>query len=240
MNVKPYRSSPGGKKEQVEQMFDNISGKYDFLNHSLSANLDKFWRRKAIGHLKGIQIGHLLDVATGTGDMIYPAVRLQPGRITGLDISEGMLSIAAKKFGGEYKGIPVEFIKGDSENLPFGDNHFDAETVAFGVRNFEDTLKGLKEMYRVLRPGGKLVVLEFSKPSRFPVKNIYQFYFRNMLPFFGRLVSRDKEAYTYLPESVNAFPEKGDFLLLLEQAGFKNCAYETLTMGIATIYSGYK
>jgi demethylmenaquinone methyltransferase/2-methoxy-6-polyprenyl-1,4-benzoquinol methylase len=240
MSVKPYRASPGSKKEQVERMFDNISGKYDFLNHSLSVNLDKYWRRKAIGYLKGMKIDHLLDVATGTGDMIYPAVHLQPGRITGLDLSEGMLGIAEKKFGNQYKGVPVEFVKGDSENLPFSDNSFDAETVAFGVRNFEDTLKGLSEMYRVLRPGGRLVVLEFSKPSVFPVKNIYQFYFRNMLPFFGRLVSRDKEAYTYLPESVNAFPEKADFLLLLEQAGFKNCSYESLTFGISTIYTGYK
>jgi demethylmenaquinone methyltransferase / 2-methoxy-6-polyprenyl-1,4-benzoquinol methylase len=240
MQVKPYRNAQGSKKEQVEKMFDSISGKYDFLNHSLSINLDKYWRRKAINRLKGTPVKELLDVATGTGDMIYPAVRLKPLKISAIDISEGMLSIARRKFTSNYKGTEIEFLKADSEALPFRDNSFDAETVAFGVRNFEDTLKGLAEMYRVLRPGGMIVVLEFSKPASFPFRNIYQFYFRNVLPFFGRLISGDKEAYTYLPDSVNAFPEKKEFVALMEAAGFVNCSFDSLTFGVATLYTGIK
>ena len=240
MNVKPYKNAQGGKKEQVERMFDNISGRYDFLNHSLSVNLDKYWRRKAISKLKDCTVTHLLDVATGTGDMIYPSVRLKPQKITAIDLSDGMLGVARRKFGSEYKGVELAFLKADSENIPFADDSFDAATVAFGVRNFEDTWKGLSEMYRVIRPGGKIVVLEFSKPASFPFKNIYQFYFRNVLPFFGRMISGDKEAYTYLPESVNAFPERDDFIKILKAAGFSKCTYQSLTFGIASVYTGNK
>lgn len=240
MNVKPYKNAREGKKEQVERMFDNISGRYDFLNHSLSANLDKYWRRRAISALSDGKISHLLDIATGTGDMIYPAVRLKPARITAVDLSEGMLAIARKKFGNAYKGIELTFLKADSEDLPFSDNSFDAATVAFGVRNFENMHKGLSEMHRVIRKGGRIVILEFSKPSMFPFKHIYQFYFRNLLPFFGRIISGDKEAYTYLPESVSAFPEKQDFLDILESAGFSQCTCKSLTFGIASVYSGIK
>lgn len=240
MSVKPYKDSPKSKKQQVEDMFDNISGKYDFLNHFLSLNLDKTWRKKAISCLKNVTVSSLLDVATGTGDMITPALKLKPIRIVGIDLSEGMLQGARNKFPTEFNGTLISFIKGDSENLPFRDNEFDAETVAFGVRNFENTLKGLSEMYRVLKPGGKVVVLEFSKPASFPFRNIYQFYFRNLLPLFGRMVSKDKEAYTYLPQSVSSFPERENFVAIMESAGFRECSFQTLTFGVVSIYTGIK
>jgi demethylmenaquinone methyltransferase/2-methoxy-6-polyprenyl-1,4-benzoquinol methylase len=239
MTVKPYQDSPGSKKDQVEAMFDNISGKYDFLNHSLSLNMDKYWRRKAIQPLKDITVDLLLDVATGTGDMIKPAMMLKPRKIVGLDISEGMLQIAREKYQGNTT-TEIEFIKADSEDLPFEDGLFDAEMVAFGVRNFENTLKGLEEMFRVLKPGGMIVVLEFSKPSWEPFRSIYSFYFKRVLPFFGRLVSKDKEAYSYLPRSVDTFPERESFIGLLERVGFRECRYSTLTFGIVSIYTGSK
>lgn len=240
MSVNPYKNSQKSKKQQVEDMFDNISGKYDFLNHFLSLNLDKTWRKKAISYLKHVPVSSLLDVATGTGDMVTPALKLKPTRIVGIDLSEGMLQGARKKFPTEVNGTSISFIKGDSENLPFSDNEFDAETVAFGVRNFENTLKGLSEMYRVLKPGGKVVVLEFSKPASFPFRNIYQFYFRNLLPLFGRMVSKDKEAYTYLPQSVSSFPERENFTAIMESAGFRECSFQTLTFGVVSIYTGIK
>jgi demethylmenaquinone methyltransferase / 2-methoxy-6-polyprenyl-1,4-benzoquinol methylase len=240
MDVKPYKNSQKSKKQQVEDMFDNISGKYDFLNHFLSLNLDKTWRKKAISCLNNMPVSSLLDVATGTGDMIKPALKLKPSRIVGIDLSEGMLNGARKKFPSEIDGTTISFLKGDSENLPFGDNEFDAETVAFGVRNFENTLKGLSEMYRVLKPGGKAVVLEFSKPATFPFRNIYLFYFRNLLPLFGRMVSKDKEAYTYLPQSVSSFPEREDFIGIMKSAGFRECSFRTLTFGVVSIYTGVK
>lgn len=240
MSVKPYKNSPESKKRQVEEMFDNISGKYDFLNHFLSFNIDRYWRKKAVSQLKSIPGITILDVATGTGDMITPLLKIKPQKITGLDLSEGMLRIARKKFPSEMGGTSIEFIKGDSEKLPFDDNMFDAETVAFGVRNFENTLSGLSEMYRVLKPGGKIVVLEFARPASFPVKQIYQFYFQNLLPFFGRIISKDKDAYTYLPYSVNNFPERKDFVRIMENAGFSDCTFNTLTFGIVSVYTGIK
>ncbi len=240
MSVKPYKNSTESKKRQVEEMFDNISGKYDFLNHSLSLNLDKYWRKVAVSNLRNLPVTSLLDVATGTGDMIKPALKLMPKRVVGLDISEGMLREARNKFPNRYKDTVIEFVKGDSENLPFPDNEFDAETVAFGVRNFEDTLKGLREMHRVLKPGGKIVVLEFSRPAVFPFRNIYQFYFTNLLPFFGRWVSKDKEAYTYLPESVRSFPEREEFTGMMKNAGFYDCKVRPLTFGVVSVYTGIK
>lgn len=240
MSVKPYKNSPGSKKRQVEEMFDNISGKYDFLNHFLSFNIDRYWRKNAVSHLKNMPGISILDVATGTGDMITPLLKLRPKKITGLDLSEGMLSIARKKFPSEVRGTSIEFIKGDSEKLPFDDNMYDAETVAFGVRNFENTLSGLSEMFRVLKPDGKIVVLEFARPGSFPFKQIYQFYFRNLLPFFGRIVSDDKDAYTYLPDSVNNFPERKEFVNIMENAGFSQCTFNTLTFGIVSVYTGIK
>lgn len=240
MSIKPYKNSQESKKRQVEKMFDNISGHYDFLNHSLSLNFDKIWRRKAIALLEGIEVNELLDVATGTGDMIKPALKLRPKRIVGLDLSEGMLHIARRKFPQVNGKTQIEFIKGDSESLPFENEKFDAETVAFGVRNFENTLKGLIEMHRVLRQGGMIIVLEFSKPAGFPFRNIYRLYFKRLLPFFGRIISKDKEAYTYLPESVDRFPEREDFIRIMEEAGFRNCNFKPLTFGICTVYSGIR
>ena len=240
MSVNPYKNSQKGKKQQVEDMFDNISGKYDFLNHLLSLNLDKTWRRKAVACLNNLPVSSLLDVATGTGDMVKAALKLKPSRIVGIDLSEGMLDGARKKFPSEIDGTTISFLKGDSENLPFNDNEFDAETVAFGVRNFENVMKGLTEMYRVLKPCGKVVVLEFSKPASFPFRNIYLFYFKKLLPLIGRIVSKDKEAYTYLPQSVSSFPEREDFIGIMKSAGFRECSFRTLTFGVVSIYTGIK
>lgn len=240
MAVTPYKKSAESKKVQVEAMFDNISGKYDFLNHFLSFSLDRFWRRKAIGFLGKNPPDKLLDVATGTGDMVKAALRLSPSRITGIDLSEGMLQIARKKKYPTSGNTQIEFVKGDSENLPFPDQSYDAVTVAFGVRNFENPIKGLSEMHRVLRPGGRLVVLEFSKPTVFPFARIYRFYFRYILPFFGKILSKDKSAYSYLPESVELFPEGESFTELMKEAGYRECVWRPLTFGVVTLYSGIK
>lgn len=240
MSVIPYKHSHESKKRQVEQMFDNIASKYDLLNHSLSLNLDKIWRRKAIKELRGSRVKSLLDVASGTGDMIKPALKLRPERVVGVDLSEKMLEIARRKYPKTVNETQIDFIKGDSEDLPFTDNEFDAQTVAFGVRNFENPLKGLSEMFRVLKPGGRVVVLEFAKPKGFLFRNIFQFYFKKLLPLAGRLVSKDKEAYSYLPESVDNFPEREDFTALMKQAGFADCRFKTLTFGVAAIYTAIK
>jgi len=184
--------------------------------------------------------GWLLDVATGTGDMVKPALKLRPDKIVGLDLSEGMLQVARRKFPSVSDGTSIEFIKGDSEHLPFEDGTFDAVTVAFGVRNFEQPVLGLTEIHRVLNPGGRIVVLEFSKPRLFPFRQLYNFYFRNILPFFGRMISKDSSAYTYLPESVSRFPEREAFMELLQEAGFKNGYFKPLTLGVATLYTAIK
>lgn len=221
-------------------MFDQIAGKYDFLNHFLSVGIDRSWRRKAIDELKDLKPRRILDVATGTGDLAFEALRLKPKKVTGVDISEGMLSIAREKAEKLKTDQLVHFRKADSEKLPFSDNSFDAVTVGFGVRNFENLQKGLDTMFRVLRPGGKLVVLEFSKPRSFPVKQLYGFYSFKILPFFGRLFSKDKEAYSYLPESVAAFPDGKDFTRLMERSGFKDTRIRRLSLGICAIYTGTK
>ena len=240
-SVKPYKSSEKSKKEQVAEMFDNISGKYDFLNHFLSFGIDHYWRRKTISILKGQSPQLILDVATGTGDLAFSAFkRLQPKKIIGLDISKGMLEVGRVKIKRKNLEGSLEFIHGDSENIPFEDNFFDAVMVSFGVRNFEDLNAGLKEIYRVLKPTGQLLVLEFSKPKKFPVKQSYYLYSNFILPFFGKLISKDKSAYTYLPESVAAFPEGDAFLNELNQVNFKNTYYKLLSGGIASIYSAKK
>jgi len=240
MTVFPYKDEPTGKKEQVARMFDSISNNYDFLNHFLSLGIDKGWRRKAINLLKPLQPKHILDVATGTGDFAIMALSLKPESITGIDISEGMLEIGRKKI--QRKGVTdkITLQSGDSENIPFGENKFDAVTVAFGVRNFENLKKGLAEIFRVIKPGGMVVVLEFSKPRKFPISQLYNFYFKNVLPKIGRMVSKDKAAYTYLPASVEAFPDGEDFLAILKSIGFKNTACKNLTFGVSTIYTGQK
>jgi len=240
MTVVPYKEEKSGKKEQVAKMFDNISHRYDFLNHFLSMGIDRAWRRKAIKMLRETRPRHILDVATGTGDFALQALVLNPEKITGVDISEGMLEVGRRKVRERQLEHLIELQRGDSENLPFEENKFDAVTVAFGVRNFENLERGLREIYRVLKPGGKLVVLEFSRPRMFPFKQLYSFYFRAVLPKIGRMVSKDSAAYTYLPESVAAFPDGEDFLRILQTVGFNNTKCKVLTLGISSIYTGVK
>jgi demethylmenaquinone methyltransferase/2-methoxy-6-polyprenyl-1,4-benzoquinol methylase len=222
-------------------MFDSISRRYDFLNHFLSFGIDRFWRWRAIKIIsKSFKNPHILDVATGTSDLAIAAMKLNPTKIIGIDISKKMLEIGRKKV--EKKGFSekIELMSGDSENIPFRDNVFDVAMVAFGVRNFYDPLKGLSEMKRVIREKGMIMVLEFSKPSGFPFSPVYNFYFRIILPFFGKLLSRDKSAYRYLPDSVMKFPDNEEFLKLLVMAGFSNTNQIKLTGGVASIYTGVK
>ncbi len=237
--VTPYKNS-SGKKEQVRSMFNKIAHRYDLLNTVLSAGIHKSWRRKAVRMIAGIKPLQVLDVATGTGDFAIEALKLKPTKVTGIDISEGMLELGKKKIAEKKLEDKIELLLADSEKLPFGDNSFDACTIGFGVRNFEDLEKGLSEICRVLRPGGMICVLEFSKPRRFPVKQFYASYCRFILPAIGRLFSGDKAAYTYLPESVRAFPDGQDFLAILEKTGFERTNCRPLSFGIASIYTGTK
>jgi demethylmenaquinone methyltransferase/2-methoxy-6-polyprenyl-1,4-benzoquinol methylase len=238
--VKPYGDEDRSKKEEVAEMFNNISGRYDFLNHFLSLGIDKIWRRKAVKKLKEINPKRILDIATGTGDFAIQSLVLKPKEVVGVDISAGMLDVGKTKM--KAKGVDhiVRMELGDSENLSFEDAYFDAVTVAFGVRNFEHLEKGLSEMLRVTRSGGRIVILEFSKPKRFPVKQYFAFHSRYIIPFFGKRISKDGRAYAYLPESVAAFPEGKDFTDILTQVGYEKVSAETVSGGIATIYSGFK
>ncbi|HCM75629.1 MAG TPA: bifunctional demethylmenaquinone methyltransferase/2-methoxy-6-polyprenyl-1,4-benzoquinol methylase UbiE [Cytophagales bacterium] len=240
MTVLPYKQDKSAKKDQVAKMFDNISGNYDFLNHFLSLGIDITWRKKAIKMLESIAPKQILDVATGTGDFAIESLRLNPDKVIGVDISEGMLEVGRVKMKDKKLDSRIELIYGDSENLPFEENKFDAIIVAFGVRNFENLEKGLAEMLRVVRPGGKVVVLEFSKPRKFPFKQLYNFYFKFVLPKIGRWVSKDSSAYTYLPESVQAFPDGEAFVKILDRLGYKNTACKPLTFGISSLYTGIK
>ncbi|MEJ2883156.1 bifunctional demethylmenaquinone methyltransferase/2-methoxy-6-polyprenyl-1,4-benzoquinol methylase UbiE [Pedobacter sp. GR22-6] len=240
-NITPYQSPTASKKEQVASMFNNISGTYDFLNHFMSLGIDIIWRKKAIRELKSIQPRIMLDVATGTGDFAFEAIKiLQPEKIIGVDISEGMLDVARKKIQERDLQHIFSVQMGDSEGLHFNDDHFDAITVAFGVRNYQNLEKGLADMYRVLKPGGKMVILEFSKPRAFPVKQGYNFYFKHITPMLGKLFSKDHRAYEYLPESVAAFPDGDAFLSLMQKVGFKHTKDRRLTFGISAIYTGIK
>jgi demethylmenaquinone methyltransferase / 2-methoxy-6-polyprenyl-1,4-benzoquinol methylase len=230
-----------GKKASVESMFDSIAWRYDFLNHFLSFNFDRLWRRRAIRIISKLyKSPKILDVATGTGDLAIAAMKVNPAKISGIDISNKMLEIGREKV--EKKGLSgkIELMYGDSEKIPFGDNIFDVAMVAFGVRNFADPLKGLTEMYRVIHDGGMIIVLEFSKPATFPFKQVYNFYFRNILPLLGRLFSKDKAAYRYLPDSVMKFPDNKEFLKILMQAGCSDTHQIKLTGGVASIYTGVK
>ncbi len=240
MAVVPYKDQNDDKKSQVATMFNNIAGNYDFLNHFLSAGIDIVWRRKAVRLLAPEKPKLVLDIATGTADFAIETLKLKPEKIVGVDISEGMLAVGREKLRKKGLSDKIELHYGDSENLPFEDNTFDAITVAFGVRNFENLGKGLAEMNRVLKPGGTAVVLEFSKPKAFPMKQLYHFYFKNILPVVGRVVSKDNAAYTYLPESVQAFPDGKDFISIFEEVGFKSTKWHSLTFGISSIYTGKK
>jgi demethylmenaquinone methyltransferase/2-methoxy-6-polyprenyl-1,4-benzoquinol methylase len=229
------------RKIMVESMFDSIAWRYDFLNHFLSFGIDRLWRRRVIRIIsRHYQNPEILDVATGTGDLAITAMTINPLKITGIDISLNMLEIGKEKVRKKGFSGKIELIQGDSENIPFGDNSFDVSMVAFGVRNFTDPLKGLIEMRRVIRSTGMILVLEFSKPSGFLFRRIYNFYFRNILPFVGRLFSKDKAAYSYLPDSVNKFPDNEAFLKLLTDAGFSDTSQTKLTGGVASIYTGLK
>ncbi len=239
-NVKPYGITGASKKEEVAVMFDKIARRYDFLNRLLSLGIDRGWRKKAIAEFKDHPPARLLDVATGTGEFAITALVINPGKITGVDISEGMLQIGRDKIIAKGLQDKIELLFGDSENLPFPDTSFDGAMVAFGVRNFGDLDRGLKEIQRVLKPGSRFVVLEFSHPAGFPVKQLYWFYFRYVLPLIGRLVSSDSSAYTYLPESVKAFPDGEAFLERLRRSGFDQPIQKQLTFGIASIYSGIR
>jgi len=220
--------------------FDEIAHRYDLLNRLLSFRIDQLWRRKRVRNRPKGEQYHILDVATGTADLALMAARLNGCRVTGCDVSEKMMAIGRKKASNHKLDQRVTLVSGAAENLPFDSDSFDAAMVAFGVRNFNDLEKGLAEMYRVLKPGGKILVLEFSIPRNAVFRAIYLFYFLKLLPFMGGLISGNRRAYEYLPESVLKFPQGKDFLMLLQKAGFNNTASQMLTLGIATLYQGIK
>ncbi|NBV09103.1 MAG: bifunctional demethylmenaquinone methyltransferase/2-methoxy-6-polyprenyl-1,4-benzoquinol methylase UbiE [Flavobacteriia bacterium] len=237
--VKPYNTERS-KKEEVAEMFNSISSRYDFLNHFLSLGIDHIWRRKAIRELKSLQPKRILDLATGTGDFAIAALRLNPTKIVGMDISKGMLSMGEIKMKKRGFDQVIEMKLGDSEALPFENDSFDAITVGFGVRNFENLTLGLSEMLRVTRKDGKIIILEFSKPKNFPVKQAFHLYSKYFIPFFGKRISKDAKAYSYLPESVAAFPEGEEFKNILSQIGYRNVQSKLVSGGIATIYIAEK
>ena len=240
MSVIPQHYKGSSKRERVEEMFDSIASRYDLLNKVLSGGIDKSWRRKTINKLIEVQPQSILDIATGTADLAIESMKLKPREIIGIDISNKMLDIGRYKIMEKgYQGI-IRLEQADSENIPYSDNRFDAITVAFGVRNFEHLEKGLAEMYRVLKPGGKVVILEFSQPTQFPVKQFYNFYSNYIMPRVGQLLSKEKSAYEYLPASVAAFPYGKKFTALLTKTGYRDTKVQSLTVGIASIYTGLK
>lgn len=239
--IVPLKDSELSKKEQVADMFDNIAYRYDFLNRFLSVGIDVLWRKKAIRQLKKLDPKKILDVATGTADVAIMTARiLQPVKITGIDISDGMLNVGRKKV--EKLGLKnlIELLNGDSETIKFDDNSFDAVTVAFGVRNFQHLEKGLSEIKRVLKPGGKLVVLEFSKPKAMVIKQLYHVYMTVVAPNMGRLFSKNCNAYKYLDESIKKFPEGKNFTSILDNLGYTHTYCKPLSFGICSIYCGEK
>ena len=225
------------KKDTIGKMFDDISSQYDFLNHFLSLGIDIIWRKKLVNMLSTNHPSAILDVATGTGDLAIELSRLNPKKIVGIDISKKMLEIAEEKVKKKHLDQIISFRLSDAEKIPFSNNSFDAVTVAFGVRNYENLKNGITEMRRVLKPGGQMLILEFSHPSVIPVKQFYQLYSRFFIPFFGRIISKNSSAYRYLPESVAAFPSGERFLDVLQEAGMVNRADIKLSFGIATLYS---
>ena len=238
--VKPYKESSLSKKEQVATMFDNIAGNYDFLNHFLSLGIDIFWRKRLVRKLQKQKPQNILDVATGTADLAIAMMKTKPFNVVGIDISNGMLEVGRKKIKQQDLEKTIQLQQADSEDLPFEDATFDAVTVSFGARNFENLQKGLSEMARVLKPGGKIYILEFSQPTLFPFKQLYDFYFKFVLPLIGKLLSKDNAAYSYLPESVKAFPHGKELNSIIENCGYTNAKNHPLTMGIASIYTAQK
>ncbi|MCY2686120.1 bifunctional demethylmenaquinone methyltransferase/2-methoxy-6-polyprenyl-1,4-benzoquinol methylase UbiE [Salinimicrobium sp. TH3] len=239
-NVTPYKDSNLNKKKQVEQMFDTISTNYDGLNRVISFGIDVKWRKKVIEMVSATNPESVLDIATGTGDLAISLAKTGAKRIVGLDLSEGMLAVGREKIADEKLTGKIEMIQGDSEALPFEDNSFDAITVAFGVRNFENLEKGLSEIFRVLKKGGIFVILETSVPTKFPFKQGYNFYTKNLLPLIGKMFSKDKVAYSYLSESAAAFPYGEKLNNILRETGFIDVRHHPQTMGVATIYSASK
>ncbi len=238
--VKPYKDSELGKKEQVAQMFDTISGNYDGLNRVISLGIDVKWRKKVVKIIGKNNPKDILDIATGTGDLALMMAQLSPKRIVGLDISKGMLEVGKQKINKAKLENVIDMVVGDSENIPFEDNTFDAITVSFGVRNFENLDKGLTEILRVLKPGGTFVILETSNPTKFPFKQGYKFYTSFILPVIGKLFSKDKVAYSYLSESANSFPFGEALNNILLKNGFKNVNCTPVTFGVASIYTSTK
>ena len=236
----PYNPNEKNKKEQVSNMFNAIAHRYDFLNHVLSVGIDRLWRRRAVNNVKKYNPRNILDIATGTGDFAIASLRLKPESITGVDISVGMLQYGNEKIAKKGLSHIIKLEQGDSENLRFDTETFDAITVGFGVRNFENLEKGLSEMRRVLKTGGVVAILEFSKPTAFPIKQLYWFYFKHILPTIGKLFSKDHRAYTYLPESVEEFPYGKEFESILIKVGFINTKIIPVSFGIATIYIAEK
>jgi demethylmenaquinone methyltransferase / 2-methoxy-6-polyprenyl-1,4-benzoquinol methylase len=229
------------KKTEIGSMFNDIAFRYDFLNHFLSFGIDRMWRRKAIKLISGVHNKpEVLDVATGTGDLAIAAMKLDPEHITGIDISRKMLEIGKEKIMRRDLSDKIDLKEGDSENIPFGNNSFDVAMVSFGVRNFADPLKGLSEMQRVIKPGGLIMVLEFSKPSTFLFRQLYFFYFRHLLPLIGKRVSGNRKAYRYLHDSVMLFPDNEQFTGLMIKAGLAGVRQKKLSGGIASIYTGLK
>ena len=239
-SIKPYNEDEK-KSVQVERMFDNIAPAYDQLNHTLSWGIDKSWRKKAINWLKPFQPQRMMDVATGTGDFAIQACRvLNPKELIGTDISEGMMNVGRQKVKDAGLEGRISFAKEDCTALTFPDNRFDAITVAFGVRNFEDLDKGLREMHRVLDTNGKLVILELSEPDWFPMKQLYALYSKVVIPTLGKLLSKDRSAYTYLPQSIKAFPQGEVMKEIILKAGFSDASFKRLTLGICTLYTATK
>lgn len=238
--VKPYKNSNAGKKEQVAHMFDTISNEYDGLNRVISFGIDIKWRNKVVKIVKNANPLHILDIATGTGDLAISLAKTNATKIVGLDISEGMLSVGRNKIAKQNLSNKIEMVFGDSENMPFEENSFDAITVAFGVRNFENLETGLKEIFRVLKPGGIFVVLETSVPTKTPYKQGYKFYSTKILPLIGKMFSKDKVAYKYLSDSAAAFPYGKAFNNILEKIGFIDVENKPQTFGVASIYVAKK
>jgi len=238
--IKPYGDSSKSKKEEVAQMFDNISGNYDRLNRMISFGADLKWRKKVLKMVTDANSKNILDIATGTGDLAILFAQTKAERIVGLDISEGMLNVGREKIKNLNLDSRIEMIVGDSENLPFADESFDMVTVSFGIRNFENLQKGLREILRVLSKNGQLIVLETSVPDKFPFKQGYKFHSRVILPFLGKMFSKDKRAYSYLSESASAFPYGQKLCDIFDAVGFSKSAFSKQTMGVATIYQVMK
>ncbi len=238
--IKPYDSG-GGKGEQVEQMFDAIASRYDALNHWMSLDIDKWWRRKAIRQLAPFEPQRILDIATGTGDFaIQTALMLHPAQLIGADISEGMMEIGRQKVARRGLSSIISFAKEDCMSLSFPDDSFDAVTAAFGIRNFADLDRGLREMCRVLRQGGHLSIVELTHPVRFPMKQLFRFYSHTILPAYGKLISKDERAYRYLTATIEAFPQGDRMMGILQKAGFRETSFTRLTCGICTMYFATK